>query len=375
MKTTDPIKPVRPIRDGLWVTIAEELRSRISGLPPGTRLPTVRDLMKEFAVSQATVQQALEAFEAYGLISSRVGRGTFVADPAPAVPRQKTIIVLRGDYPSRRGDDITHALQAAIDKVGHQGLVITYHDMEHAMDVLAPLKPSDGYMLQPLGAVNIPVALLHFLRSRSPAVVVDEAELDTLDVEGVYMDLLAQLSLGIRHLRDLGHRRIAFATGEPLVGDQRRLAALHRQTAEWLGVADGDDLVLTCDTRPGEEALGHMRERMARLLAERGGKPPFTAVICGGYASALGMLEALGQHGIAVPQEVSVVVADNPDLEEACRAGLTLVGVSSTERAGSMMQCLTRRWENPGSPYGTTFMTPTLVAGSSSGPAPVPCCC
>ncbi len=361
-------------KDGVWVPIAQELRQRIRTLPPGARLPTVRGLMHEFAVSQGTVLAALKALEKDGLISARVGQGTFVADSVPAAPRQKTVLVLRGDYPSRRGDDITHALQAAIDKAGHQGLVITYHDMEHAMDVLAPLKPSDGYMLQPLGAVNIPVALLHFLRSRSPAVVVDEAEVDTLDVEGVYMDLLAQLSLGIRHLRDLGHRRIAFATGEPLVGDQRRLAALHRQTAEWLGVADGDELVLTCDTRPGEEALGHMRERMARLLAERGGKPPFTAVICGGYASALGVQEAFRQHGIAVPREVSVVVADNPDLEEARRAGLTMVGVSSTERAEVMSQCLMRRWDNPESPYGTTFMTPTLVAGGSSGPAPESCC-
>ncbi|MFA5204367.1 MAG: substrate-binding domain-containing protein [Lentisphaeria bacterium] len=371
MAVAETNKLARASKDGLWVTIAGELRSRISGLAPGTRLPTVRDLMKEFAVSQATVQQAMEAIEADGLISSRVGRGTFVADPAATQQRQKTIMVLRGDYPSRRGDDITRALQEAIGKAGHQGLVITYQDMEHAMDVLAPLKPSDGYMLQPLGAVNIPVALLHFLRSRSPAVVVSEAELDTLDVAGVYMDLLAQLSLGLRHLRDLGHRRIAFATGEPLVGDQRRLAALHRQTAEWLGVADGDDLVLTCDTRPGEDALGHMRERLAGLLAERGGKPPFTAMICGSYASALGVQEAFRQQGVAVPREVSVVVADNPDIEEARRAGLTLVGVSSTERAGIMLQCLTRRWENPASPYGTTFMTPTLVAGSSSGPAPV----
>lgn len=371
MKTTDPIKPARPAKDGLWVTIAEELRSRISGLAPGTRLPTVRDLMKEFAVSQATVQQALETLEADRLISSRVGRGTFVADSATTQPRQKTIMVLRGDYPSRRGDDITRALQQAIGDVEHQGLVITYQDMEHVMDVLAPLKPSDGYILQPLGAVSIPVSLLHFLRSRSPAVVVNEAEVGSLNVDGVYMDLLDQLSQCVRHLRGLGHHRIALATGEPLLGDQRRLSEIHRQTAEWLGIADGDDLMLTCDTRPGEDALGHMRERVDRLIVERGKAAlPFTAIICGSYVSALGALEAFKQHGVRVPEDVSVVVADNPDIEEARRAGLTLVGVPSTERAEIMLQCLMRRWDHPDHPYGTEFMKSSLAVGSSSGPVP-----
>lgn len=371
MKTTDPIKPARPAKDGLWMTIAEELRSRISGLAPGTRLPTVRDLMKEFAVSQATVQQALETLEADGLISSRVGRGTFVADSAATQQRQKTIMVLRGDYPSRRGDDITRALQQAIGKAEHQGLVITYQDMEHVMDVLAPLKASDGYILQPLGAASIPVSLLHFLRSRSPAVVVSEADVGYLNMDGVYMDLSAQIALGVRHLRGLGHRRIAFVSGEPLMGDQWRLAEIHRQTAEWLGVTDGDDLVLTCDTRPGEDALGHMRERVDRLIMERGKVAlPFTAIICGSYVSALGALEAFKQHGVCVPEDVSVVVADNPDIEEARRAGLTMVGVSSTERAEILLQCLTRRWDHPDHPYGTELMKPSLAVGSSSGSVP-----
>lgn len=361
-------KRARTPKDGLWVTIAAELRRRISGLAPGARLPTVRDLMKEFTVSQASVQTALDAIEADGLISSRVGRGTFVADPATTQQRQKTIMVLRGDYPSRRGDDITRALQAAIGKTDHQGLVITYQDMEHAMDVLAPLKPSDGYILQPLGAASIPVSLLHFLRSRSPAVVVSEAEVGSLNVDGVYMDLLAQSALCVRHLRGLGHRRIAFISGEPLMGDQWRLAENHRQTAEWLGVADGDDLVLTCDTRPGEDALRHMRERMDRLIVERGKQLPFTAVICGSYVSALGALEAFKHHGVDVPKDISLVVTDNPDIEEARRAGLTLVGVPSPERAEIMLQCLMRRWDNPDLPYGTVLMKPTLAAGNSSGP-------
>jgi GntR family uxuAB operon transcriptional repressor len=56
---------------------------------PGDRLPTERDLAKEFGASRGTVRQVLAELEAGGRIVRHVGRGTFVAgngtDAAPPV--------------------------------------------------------------------------------------------------------------------------------------------------------------------------------------------------------------------------------------------------------------------------------------------------
>ncbi len=61
--------------------IAVALRDLATTLPEGARLPSVRDLMREHAASPVTVQRAIAALAAEGLVTPRPGRGTFVAAP------------------------------------------------------------------------------------------------------------------------------------------------------------------------------------------------------------------------------------------------------------------------------------------------------
>ena len=63
-------------------TIARELRRAIQdgGFTPGETLPTERQLAGHFGASRASVRSALREVEAGGLISRRVGSGTFVKD-------------------------------------------------------------------------------------------------------------------------------------------------------------------------------------------------------------------------------------------------------------------------------------------------------
>ena len=60
--------------------VAANLRAEIASgsLPVGQRLKSVRDLAREYGVSTGTVQQALRALRAEGLITTWQGRGTFV---------------------------------------------------------------------------------------------------------------------------------------------------------------------------------------------------------------------------------------------------------------------------------------------------------
>jgi DNA-binding FadR family transcriptional regulator len=62
----------------------EDLRQRIlSGeLPPGTRLPSERELTETFGISRTALRDALAALEGMGLVEAHVGRGRFVSGPA-----------------------------------------------------------------------------------------------------------------------------------------------------------------------------------------------------------------------------------------------------------------------------------------------------
>ncbi|NGO72866.1 FadR family transcriptional regulator [Streptomyces sp. SB3404] len=66
-------EPVRPVR--AYQRVAEQIEERIlSGeLPPGSRLPAERELVRQFAVGRSTIREALRVLQSSGLIRSRPG--------------------------------------------------------------------------------------------------------------------------------------------------------------------------------------------------------------------------------------------------------------------------------------------------------------
>ena len=69
------------MRPSFTDTITQSLIEMIDEAPDGARLPTVRELMARYGVGQATVQDAFTTLREKGLITSRVGRGSFVVKP------------------------------------------------------------------------------------------------------------------------------------------------------------------------------------------------------------------------------------------------------------------------------------------------------
>jgi len=67
----------------------EQLRGQIAGLvaagelPPGSRLPSVRQLAGDLGLAPGTVARAYSELEAEGLLVTRQRGGSFVAEPAP----------------------------------------------------------------------------------------------------------------------------------------------------------------------------------------------------------------------------------------------------------------------------------------------------
>lgn len=70
----------------LYLQLKDRIAAMITGklLLPGSKLPATRDLAESLDVSRNTVVQAYQELEVEGLISSRVGCGTFVSHYPPA---------------------------------------------------------------------------------------------------------------------------------------------------------------------------------------------------------------------------------------------------------------------------------------------------
>ncbi len=97
------MKPDRTSTIPLYIQIREELRENIAAglVGVGERLPPVTALAAEKNVTAATVRRALQDLIEEGLVTSHVGRGTFVADPHSPVAGESTIKVA----PRRRADE------------------------------------------------------------------------------------------------------------------------------------------------------------------------------------------------------------------------------------------------------------------------------
>jgi GntR family transcriptional repressor for pyruvate dehydrogenase complex len=72
-------------------------------LRPGDRLPAERDLARALDVSRPILREALDGLEARGLIASRHGGGTYVADVIGEVFRQPVVDLIRA-HPKAQAD-------------------------------------------------------------------------------------------------------------------------------------------------------------------------------------------------------------------------------------------------------------------------------
>lgn len=74
-------------KDDVTARLISAFKGLISsgGLSPGGRLPAERELAVSFGVSRSSLRQALKVLEIMGVISQRVGDGTYLNPAAPAI--------------------------------------------------------------------------------------------------------------------------------------------------------------------------------------------------------------------------------------------------------------------------------------------------
>jgi|RhiMetdeSRZDD1v2_1073273.scaffolds.fasta_scaffold71597_2 DNA-binding transcriptional regulator YhcF (GntR family) len=111
----DPAGPVPP-----YEQIRAQLAALIAGgsLPPGTRLPSIRQLAGDLGIAPGTVARAFRELEQVGLITSRGRHGTRVAEHPPVVEERSHPVHLEEAATTfavaavRSGHGLTQALDA-----------------------------------------------------------------------------------------------------------------------------------------------------------------------------------------------------------------------------------------------------------------------
>ncbi|HKD60134.1 MAG TPA: LacI family DNA-binding transcriptional regulator [Terracidiphilus sp.] len=125
-------------------------------------------------------------------------------------------------------------------------------------------------------------------------------------VTSVVLDQRRAADLALRHLYQLGHRKIAFMRGGSHSSDADDRWNCLMAVARDLKLAVPSELVAQLQLRVSTPELGF--EPANELIQRRG---DFTAIVCYNDVAAIGAIRALINHGLQVPNDVSIIGFDD----------------------------------------------------------------
>jgi LacI family transcriptional regulator len=187
--------------------------------------------------------------------------------------------------------------------------------------------------------------------------------------DAVVDDDIMGAALIVDHLADLGHRRIAHighkdpGRGWPTTMPHNVRAEGYRQAMRQRGLESEIDLVSTAYSERG----GYLG---ARQLLSR--PVPPTAIFAGADVAAIGVLNAVDEAGLRVPEDVSLAGYDNTTI-----AALGPISLTSVDQDGRLLgvnaaRLLLERIQGQRQRSVLLSLTPSLVPRRSTGPPPVP---
>jgi DNA-binding LacI/PurR family transcriptional regulator len=288
--------------------LAEALDREIRHLPAGTPISPVLELMERFGLSQGTIVHALRHLRTKGVITKIPGKKRLVvASRGKTRDAVLSVLVL---CPNWSSPDYNTMLQSLADEARRERFSIetVHYGTEWGAGGTANLEPAieahDAVVVLPSSLHNNIAGLLKQLAK--PAVMLFEEELAD-GMMCVEDDDEAAGRLATEYLLGLGHRRILAFQSEPAQRRMNNRLAGWRKAMIAAGEKRPEQLVIDGSVKPGFDSIVGSYEKARRWLFQNGNQLDATAVFCLHWTGGLGILRALKEAGIRVPQDVSVI--------------------------------------------------------------------
>lgn len=276
--------------------------------------------------------------------------------------RTRTIGVLLPEVVEPYATGVLSGLESHLIHKGYFYLVASHRSQKRLLDEYLDLMHTR--LVE--GMVLIATALEH---PPSVPTVVVAGHQNLEGVTNVVLDHDRAADLALRHLLELGHRKIAFFKGQEGNADTEDRWRGIQQRAAAHGIEIRDDLTFQLAGDPGDEisrteqAFRQGKEYGRRLLERRG---EFTAVFAFNDLSAIGAIQALVGGGLRVPEDVSVVGFDDIVNAQYYNPGLTTVRQPLHEMGETAGRILLNRLADDKTPQGVVTIEPELVVRAST---------
>ena len=170
--------------------------------------------------------------------------------------------------------------------------------------------------------------------------------------------------LTMRHLRDLGHKRIAFIRGQAFSSDSESRWKAMSEAAKRFKISIPEGLVMQLDRDITSPELGYTV--VQKLMKQ---SRDFTAIVCFNDIAALGAIRAVGDAGLRVPEDVSIIGFDDIRVSVFARPSITTIRQPLQQMGETAAKVLFSRLK--GERDGDDIaVEPELIIRESTGRAP-----
>lgn len=295
-------------------------------------MATMADVAKQAGVALSTVSYALsgtrpvsdETKERIFQAIDELGYRPNIMARSLAAKRTRIIALL---FPTLEGLSRTQLefVSSAVDIASQRGYALLLWPSASRDEEVVRLAREglvEGLVLMQVRREDARVAMLRELGY--PFTLIGHCQ-DSEGISYVDYDFEQALRLSVGHLADLGHRHIAFLNYTPVGLNNGFGPELRAERGFWAEVKARGVVgaARACEPTPQQ---GY--EMVRELLEER---PSLTSLIVVDEPAYLGVFRALGEKGLTVPRDFSVVGITSPRLAEAMMPALTGTDIPTSE--------------------------------------------
>lgn len=341
--------------------LADELRQQIQSrqLLPGDRLPTFAEMRVQYNVTSTTIERVYGILENEGLIKRQQGSGTFVTEQKRPTTGNIGLLFQVESLTNPYEMDLLAGMR--------------YEAMQHDMEILLLNAQDSAGDYDKIDAIamycDITEATSLNLPANLPAVLLFET---CPDFTCIVPDDFEGARLATQHLIAQGHQKIAYLqhSYDDSIGWQRLAGyqAAHREA----GIATNSSAIRQFE-KPLEQDYREAAEMaMRNWLKNDWHGLGCTAVLAHNDEVAIGVMNALAESGLNVPQDVSVVGFDGTMICDLCTPKLTSIKVPLREIGSRAVKVLMEQLQGGVKAPEKITLPVQLTLGASTQPIEEP---
>jgi DNA-binding LacI/PurR family transcriptional regulator len=361
---------------------ADILRKQVQGgqYKPGDPIPSERILSKEHGINRITLRRGIAQLIREGFLYSVPGTGTFVSDEeglqkahtlssGKRMSRRKNIAcILRRLHPTSQSPILSPYYVGIFSTMQKEalkmGCVLSFNfvtSIKDERDIArwAMENNVDGIIV--IGGLD-KTTVMSLYDKKFPLVLVDN-EMSKPAIDSVIPDNKLGGYLAVKHLIDLGHKRIAMIRA-PLQEQPASIGRLegYREALREAGIKYDDSLVIE-----GYYLVEEGYKAMEKILKKN---PLPTAVFAINDEAAMGAMKAIREKtSLSIPKDISIVGFDNIEWAALSTPPLTTVNVPKEEMGAIALKKLVDRIEGRvGIATKEVIPVDLIIRGSSAKP-------